>query len=315
MDYTDFTAIKNRLAKSPNLCDLFKLISIETWSRMEYAYLKPRIKVFETTLTQNLIFTLNAYSEQYKLDIDIFEALDEKTNGNDFELIIRYPTEGVEFYAPIQAKKVYRNGKYNSVEHGDQIETLLKYAKKNKAKPLYLLFNYSSTKKLNTEDFGCTLVSAEYLYNNYYNKRTVFDRHRKSRQKWIIPTFDNLNPSPAFPWHDIVCETSAYNLLSKLINTGVVPKVEYTSSLPTNNIVNEEIGFYPIDTFSEQDNWTNLKSLTPEIVDQREKVYYVEAPVREIIRSNDEKAPEKAKVSRVFQPFAPQSRIIITKEQ
>jgi len=77
---------------------------------------------------QNLIFSINAHNDQYGLNIGIFEAANENTNGNDFELIIRYPSEGVEFYAPVQAKKVYRNGRYLSLDHGDQIESLIKYA-------------------------------------------------------------------------------------------------------------------------------------------------------------------------------------------
>src|SRR5688500_3943716 len=102
MDYTEYTAVKKRFMSTPNLCDLFKLLAIETWKRIEYAYLKPGIKVFETTITQNLIFTINAYNDQYNLDIEIFEALNENVNGNDFELIIKFPAEGLEYYAPIQ---------------------------------------------------------------------------------------------------------------------------------------------------------------------------------------------------------------------
>ena len=71
MDYTEYTAVKNRFAATPNLCDLFKLLAIETWKRIEYAYLKPRVKVFETTITQNLIFSINAYNDQYNLNIEI----------------------------------------------------------------------------------------------------------------------------------------------------------------------------------------------------------------------------------------------------
>src|SRR5262245_16984581 len=115
MDYTEYTVVKNRFATDPNLCDLFRLLSIETWKMIEYAYIKPRVKVFETTVTQNLIFSINAFNDQYRLNIEVLEALDEKTNGNDFELIIRFPDDGIEYYAPIQAKKVYRNGRYLSM--------------------------------------------------------------------------------------------------------------------------------------------------------------------------------------------------------
>src|SRR5688500_9990995 len=124
MDYTVYTAVKNQFTAQPNLCDLFKLLSIETWKRIEYAYIKPRIKVYETTITKNLIFTINANNEQFYMNIDILEALDEKTNGNDFELIIRYPGEGLEFYTTIQAKKINRHGKYSTMDHGVQIQSL-----------------------------------------------------------------------------------------------------------------------------------------------------------------------------------------------
>ncbi|MES1218871.1 MAG: hypothetical protein ABUT20_25420 [Bacteroidota bacterium] len=81
MEYTEYTAVKNKFISAPNLCDLFKLLSIETWKRMEYAYLKPSARLFETTITQNIIFTINAYNDQYGLNIQILEAEDEKTNG------------------------------------------------------------------------------------------------------------------------------------------------------------------------------------------------------------------------------------------
>lgn len=105
MDYTVYTSVKDKFAATPNLCDLFKLLSIETWKRMEHAYLKRGMKVFETTITQNLIFTINAFNEQYNLNIDIFEAADERTNGNDFELIIRFPNEECRILCSCTIKK------------------------------------------------------------------------------------------------------------------------------------------------------------------------------------------------------------------
>ncbi len=114
MEYTEYTVVKNKFAAKPNLCDLFMLLSIETWKRIEYSFLRPGGRINETTLTQNIIFTINAFTDQYGLDIVILEALDEKRNGNDFELIIKFPKENLEFYTPIQAKKIYKNGKYGA---------------------------------------------------------------------------------------------------------------------------------------------------------------------------------------------------------
>ncbi len=156
---------------------------------MEYAYLKPRVRLFETTITQNIIFTINAYNDQHGLNIQILEAEDEKTNGNDFELIIKFPADGVEYYAPVQAKKVYRNGKYYSMDHGNQIESLISYASERDSKPLYLLYNFKQSPSAHTlhpnpvELMGCSLINAEFLYQNYYNKR----KKRNGDDAWLIP--------------------------------------------------------------------------------------------------------------------------------
>lgn len=66
------------------------------------------------------------------------------------------------------------------MEHGNQILSLINYAKRKNAIPFYLLYNYSSelgcrfSKIINPEEaLGCTLIPASYLFNNYYNKRKI----------------------------------------------------------------------------------------------------------------------------------------------
>ncbi len=318
MDYTQFTAVKNRLSKSPNLCDLFKLLSIETWKRLEYAYIKPRVKVFETTLTQNLIFTINAYADQLPLNIEIFEAKDENTNGNDFELIIRYPAENLEYYAPIQAKKVYRNSKYNSMDHGDQILSLINYAKLNRAKAFYLLYNYHSVSAIRpraVESMGCTLISADYLYQNFYNKRISIGDGGVKRKKWIIPNFNDLNPSPAFPWHDLVCKSSVPDLLRLLSDKAILPMQKLSQGTEISNINQVNSGFFPINTFSRDDDWINLKDLTPRIFDDQKASYRTFASQNRMLEFDDLNTNEgNFRREVVFPNFSPQSRIVITKE-
>lgn len=323
MDYTEYTAVKNRFTTDPNLCDLFKLLSIETWKRIEYAYLKPGIKVFETTITQNLIFSINAYNDQYDLNIDIFEALDEKTNGNDFELIIRFPNDGLEYYAPIQAKKVYRNGKYTSMDHGVQIQSLIDYANANDAKPFYLLYNFTTTPLSNgitlttpTELTGCTLVPAEHLFRHHYNQRI----NRNGEVAWIIPDFYDLNPDYAFPWHEIVCPTTVNDFYNKLKAKGIIDnnQVLKVEELVMENS-NLKQGFYPINSFKETDGWTSIKKMLVPDQTKDEDRFYAERPrdSQTLIDDFEEKEfPKQKKRSekeKVYRKFSPKSRIILTK--
>jgi|GEM_PF-3072854 len=224
IDFTHFTAAKNSFEANPGLCNLFKFLSIETWKRIEFTYIKPRIKVYETTLTQNIAFATNAYVDFYPmLNIRVFEAENEKANGNDIELIIRFKNFDYDFYAAIQAKKIYRNNGYNAMDHGDQIVNLINYASDatRNAWPLYLLYNYidpiPTSINNDNELYGCSIVDAQYLRDNYYNKRIVNKRDGTSELKWLIPFFNDLHPTHAFPWHQLVCDLSPITLLARLL--------------------------------------------------------------------------------------------------
>jgi hypothetical protein len=321
MDYTEYTAVKNKFSSTPNLCDLFKLLSIETWKRIEYAYLRPGIKVFETTITQNLIFTINAYNEQFGLNIEISEAKDEKTNGNDFELIIRFPGEGIEFYSPIQAKKVYRDGKYSSMDHGAQIQSLMDFADAQDAKPFYLLYNFAtsplrtgSNLSMPKELSGCTLASAEYLYNNHYNKRVKKD----GTTTWRIPHFYDLNPSHAFAWHELVCPNSAKELHETLQNNGIATRIDFQNpnsllSLPKDL----KQGFYPLNTFKMDINWISIKDMNVEDTDlemeKKESFTRLEGQMFKEIGENIDKPKNAIEREKVYPVFSPKSRIILSK--
>lgn len=323
MDYTEYTTVKNRFTAIPNLCDLFKLLSIETWKRIEYACLKSGVKVFETTITQNIIFSINAYNDQYGLNIEILEALDEKTNGNDFELIIRYPQDGLEYYAPIQAKKVYRNGKYNSMEHGVQIQSLMDYANANDATPFYLLYNFTPSPIISgitltapMETTGCTLISAEHLYNNHYNRRI----NRNGVPSWIIPNFYDLNPTHAFPWHELVCPASAtdfYQILKKkgVIDSNQIVKVEDL----TKQNSNLKQGFYPIDTFTKGENWISIKDLEVQPKEEQTEIYQsmnskFKTPYDDEKYKDEKMQKASSEKERVYPKFSPKSRIILNKQ-
>jgi hypothetical protein len=326
MDYTEYTSVKKRFDRDTNLCDLFKLLSIETWKRMEYAYLHTGVKVFETTITQNLLFTINAYNDQYKLDIDIFEAKSEKTNGNDFELIIKFPEYNTEYYAPVQAKKVYRNGLYHSMDHGAQIESLMRYAEKHDAQPLYLLYNYVSPPlrkgvKLTSppELSGCTVINAKYLMENFYKKRTKLKRDGSSVKAWKIPSFYDLNPTRAFPWHELVCQSNPKELARFM---GVFLLGKKTVPLKTEALVlfSKEFkqGFHPINTYSSGTDWLKISEINVKPASKGEHFISSE----EIMYLPDNKSEKQIqKIKRIenasekkYPNFSPRSRIVITKK-
>lgn len=255
IDFTSFSAAKSTFEANPNLCILFKFLAVETWKRLEFSYIKPYVKVFETTLTQNIAFNINAYKAVYpRLPIRVLEAEDEYTNGNDLELVINYPSGS--FYTPIQAKKIYRNGKYDAMEHGNQIEKLIEYAENNYGYPLYLLYNYVDDDQID-ERYGCSVVDAYYLSDNYYNAR-IGTSKGIIVAKWKIPDFYDLHPSNAIAWQDLVCGNKR-DLAIKLM--GLMS--EYRKrDITIDRILNPKekpfLGFIPTD-WIDYTNWIDIR--------------------------------------------------------
>ena len=195
---------------NPTLCNLLQLLAVDTWERIAFARTRNGFKIYETTITQNLLYELRIYLEHYPhIPIKMFEAINEPVNGNDIELAIQ--TKQGFILVPLQAKLIYEDAKYTAMEHGNQINDLIAYAKSIGGIPLYLLYNYSPISLPNSnnfcdipyyeEQFGCSLINAHYLLNHYAFKRT----DRKGNAKWIIPSFTDLHPSPAIPWFVLAC--------------------------------------------------------------------------------------------------------------
>ncbi|HUS03654.1 MAG TPA: DUF6615 family protein [Chitinophagaceae bacterium] len=307
IDFSDFTAAKNFFERNPGLCNLFKLLSIETWKRLEFTYIKPKIRVYETTLTQNIAFTINSYVREYpNLLIDVWESDDESANGNDLELEIIFSTYGFAFYAPIQAKKIYRNGTYLAMEHGDQIEKLITYAENKDAYPLYLLYNYLDpiTPDLSphNELFGCSIVDAYYLRDNFYNQRVKKKRNGARELAWNIPRFEDLHPRHAFPWHELVCDVDNNPLLmvNRLLKVSdsfekLVSDRQDLTLADFENHWQEYPGFIDKNSLSFQ-GW--YKSTDKEIIKDKDDNYY----------KNMQRSQNKKK--EYF--FNPQTRIVIT---
>lgn len=217
---------------SPNVCDVFKAAARDTWARIEFSRKTPRMKIHETTITQNLVYEMQLLKLRFPtVEYELFESINEKANGNDLELDILHANGNTYNYA-VQAKIIYHNrgkngvklneGHYKQFKHfvgkepnrKNQIDLLIKYALDYKRIPLYLLYNFINRDFRATvanELYGCTIVPAQYLKDNH----TSLDGNLDDKVK-----FSDLHLQPAFPWHDLICwmpglDTDDY--LSKLL--------------------------------------------------------------------------------------------------
>lgn len=183
------------------LKELYKEISSSIWDRIPFSY-NIGFRYSEVTITENLLFDIHKFNvNNPTLKINIYEAKNEKANGNDLELCLEIEPNKYVILV-IQAKKLYfTTQKYRSISHKVngtyQIDLLEGYAKQQKAIPLYMLYNYAPDfKNKNNKYYGCTLVFSQFIRKHYYLKA--------SSVSWKIPTFDELHQNHhAVPLHTL----------------------------------------------------------------------------------------------------------------
>jgi hypothetical protein len=205
--------------KTKTLFELLREQSCETWERIGFARTRKGLRIFETTITQNIIFNIH---QQNPSQFVIYEATDEKTNGNDIELFIE--TEKGFLFLAIQSKIIYKTNDYRKMDHGNQHCNLMDYAFSRGGIPFYLLYNYSNKFTIVDKsvcgipcvekDFGCTLITADFIRENYYAKQKM---NKKGELKWKVPCFSDLHPAPAIPWFILAnCFSNNINYYSLL---------------------------------------------------------------------------------------------------
>ena len=202
---------------NPNVCDVFKAAARDTWARIEFSRKTPRMKIHETTITQNLVYEMQLLKLRFPtVEYELFESINEKANGNDLELDILHADGNAYNYA-VQAKIIYHNrgkngvklneGHYKQFKHfvgkepnqKNQIDLLMKYASDYECIPLYLLYNFIDRDfraTIDNELYGCTIVPAKYLKDNHTSPNGNLDDKVK---------FSDLHLQPAFPWHELIC--------------------------------------------------------------------------------------------------------------
>lgn len=182
--------------------------AIMTWDRISNSRTNNSLKLYETTITQNLTHEL------YELKLDnvrIEEAEDEAANGNDLELYIQnsYTKEFKHF--AVQAK-ISKNEIYQTINHHKnnsfQISDLISYSKKIRAIPLYFL--YSHTNKYNGEElhrkgftyneYGITVTGASRIFWDFFDWNPNVWKFKK------IPTVcEIIEDNNSFTFREFLC--------------------------------------------------------------------------------------------------------------
>lgn len=229
-------------------CNLFRFLSCDTWKRIRLAR-HGGFKIYETTVTQNILYYFYLFSLRNNTHIELYESTNEKTNGNDLEIVIKTSNGYVKL--PTQAKIIYSNNKYNALKHKNQVHDLIRYSSSNPVKgiPLYLIYNYYGDHftfpstlcgvTLKKEDHGCTISNAYTLRDNF----AIHGLDKDGFQNWIIPSFKDLHPNYCTPFWRIVCCHSNLNTLNNLKE---ILKV---------NHLDLEIRTYTREQLQEEGNW------------------------------------------------------------
>lgn len=246
-----------------NTCNFFRFVSCDTWKRIKLAR-RGGFKIYETTVTQNILYYFYLFRLRNSSNIQLFESTDEKTNGNDLEILINTSSGYIKL--PTQAKIIYSNGKYSALKHKNQIHDLISYAALPTVKgiPLYIFYNYydsgfnfpSSLCNLavKKEDYGCTFCNAFTLKNNFATLGVDADGY----QNWVIPTFTDLHPQYCDPFWRIVCCHSSTDDINNLKGILKVGDLKLDISTYTLDQLNKERFWRPLNMDDNDNKSKNL---------------------------------------------------------
>jgi hypothetical protein len=208
-----------QFATTRSLCDWSRFFSAAIWEKIEFCRSTAKFNIYETTITQDLIYQFWQLAQRKSVPIYLYQSRDEKANGNDIE-IYRQTSKGYMLFA-CQAKIVNKNGRYPAIRHQVngtyQIDLLLKYAQRMAGIPLYLLYNHhldpiensklESRHKVPIHELGCSLFPAETLKSKYWNA---------SKKRLSTPKFIDLHQNEAVPLSTLFCPLVNNSLFESL---------------------------------------------------------------------------------------------------
>ena len=165
----------------PVLAEWLGRNAADVWDRIKFCRNQTWNRVFETTLTQNMVFSFYQLEKYENFPVTIYESTNEKRNGNDLEFI--FAVDGQWLHVPCQCKILNKQFKYPGIYHRVkdqyQIDLLLKYARINDGIPIYLFYNYYPDPDFNQSladrwqadfrHFGCSFISAWNLKERFFN--------------------------------------------------------------------------------------------------------------------------------------------------
>jgi len=199
-EYNKIMALSDKIfIRDCNLCTKMTELSYDTWDRIKFTRANAsQIKLFETTITQNLLFELAKFSEHCTFkQVKAFEAINERVNGNDIEFFIQQPN-GKYLFFPMQAKILYPSNKYEQIPYKNQNIDLINYATSKNGYPLYLLYNYNP-RYISYQNYGCSIVDAYYMGYRFSSINPTFDDLHVYSSKYIYPV--------ASTWQSLICDS------------------------------------------------------------------------------------------------------------
>lgn len=206
-----------------NINTFLKFFSIQVWHKLNFVFSSKGLRLNETTVTQDFVYQLYLLAKSKQFPVKIFESKNEKANGNDLEILVEIDKGVVKL--PCQAKIINRRGRYSKINHKIdnkfQIDALIKYARRVKGIPIYLLYNYVSTPeqdninalKYDEELYGCSIGEAHDLKSHAFNPayksphfydlhdscfkplylllNAIYPKYSDSSLKEVLPSFDS----------------------------------------------------------------------------------------------------------------------------
>src|SRR5688572_1389043 len=89
-------------------CDILRAAALETWNRIGFSRTRQRLKILETTITQNIVYELNLLQTFIPFFFKIYESRNERANGDDLEISVRN-ISGRYYTFALQAKIIYHS--------------------------------------------------------------------------------------------------------------------------------------------------------------------------------------------------------------
>lgn len=192
-----------RSIKAPTLCEWADLYSRMVWHRIHYARTVPRMKVFETTITQNLIFDLASHRFP---GVYIFESVNESANGDDLEIAKKVGAKYRKF--AVQCKIAYKNEVFQAIDHqiksrssnttSYQIDLLCDYAQAHGHVPSYFMYNYRKSHTSVNEQYGISALGARYLKRVYMSSGSFTKK----------PSVDDMTSGASISFSDFLCPSA-----------------------------------------------------------------------------------------------------------